>query len=194
LPDTGNFIRFRVVCTSWQHRRPGLQARQHLRFYSHSSAKMYCIRVGGHSWLLASGPFKGHVIATIDLSKTMLYNPFTREAKALWPAPYQPWLDGVFQVVGDGDVGHMVVNTCTVTRYFAYCRLGVDAGWSIFDECKDLCHNAYHSGRFFVNTADQMTLIIDAATRDVMTMVPARLMRNPPLPEVTTWWRHTGRF
>lgn len=133
LPDTGNFIRFRAVCTTWkdgaplsnpppqlpwilEHRGPRLQDRQHIRFYCHSSSKMYCIRVVGRSsWLLGSGTFHGHIIATVDLVKTMLYNPITREVQALRPAPYQPWLDGVFQVVGDDDAGCMVVNTCTIT-------------------------------------------------------------------------------
>ncbi|KAG2652956.1 hypothetical protein PVAP13_1NG397000 [Panicum virgatum] len=161
LPDTGNFIQFRAVCTSWQdgaplsdpppqlpwileHRGSKLQARRHLCFYSHSSGKMYCVLVGARSsWLLGSGAFQGHVIAIADLAKTMLYNPFTSEVQALRPAPYKPWLDGVFHVVGDGDAGCMVVNTCTVTRHFAYCRPGVDAGWNIFDERKDMCHNTY---------------------------------------------------
>ena len=196
LPDTGNFIQFRAVCTSWQdgaprsdpppqlpwileHHGPKLQARRHLRFYSHSSGKMYCVLVGARSsWLLGSGAFQGHVIAIADLAKTMLYNPFTSEVQALRPAPYKPWLDGVFHVVGDGDAGCMVVNTCTVTRHFAYYRPGVDAGWNIFDERKDMCHNTYCGGRFFVNTVDKRTLIIDADTRDVMTIVPAPSMEN----------------
>ncbi|TKW40839.1 hypothetical protein SEVIR_1G272700v4 [Setaria viridis] len=135
---------------------------------------MYYIRVGGRSsWFLGSGAFQGHVIAIVDLVKTMLYNPLTSKAQALRPAPYQPWLDGVFQVLGDGDAGSMVVNTCTITRHFAYYRPGVHAEWNIFDERKDIRHNTYNGGRFFDNMVDGKTFVIDATTRDVMTIVLA---------------------
>uniref|UniRef100_A0A0Q3VVC3 F-box domain-containing protein n=1 Tax=Setaria italica TaxID=4555 RepID=A0A0Q3VVC3_SETIT len=174
FPDTGNFICFRAVCTSWKHRGPRLQDRQHIQFYRHSSGKMYYVRVGGRSsWFLGNGAFQGHVIAIVDLVKTMLYNPLTSKAQAIRPAPYQPWLDGVFQVLGDGDAGSMVVNTCTITRHFAYYRPGVHAGWNIFDERKDIRHNTYNGGRFFDNMVDGNTLVIDATTRDVMTIVLA---------------------
>ncbi|RCV07718.1 hypothetical protein SETIT_1G268100v2 [Setaria italica] len=157
-----------------EHRGPRLQDRQHIQFYRHSSGKMYYVRVGGRSsWFLGNGAFQGHVIAIVDLVKTMLYNPLTSKAQAIRPAPYQPWLDGVFQVLGDGDAGSMVVNTCTITRHFAYYRPGVHAGWNIFDERKDIRHNTYNGGRFFDNMVDGNTLVIDATTRDVMTIVLA---------------------
>ncbi|RLM78599.1 hypothetical protein C2845_PM12G22990 [Panicum miliaceum] len=182
LSDTGNFIQFHAVCTSWQDGAPYL-------IHLHSSLGFSSI-VGPSSKLDDTSAstaialvynlaiVEGHVIAIVDLAKTMLYKPFTSEIQALRPAPYKPWLDGVFHVVCDGDMGCMVVNTCTITRHFAYCRLGVDAGWNIFDERKDMSHNTYNGGRFFVNTVNKRTLIIDADTRDVETIVPAPSKEN----------------
>ncbi|XP_062222494.1 uncharacterized protein LOC133921571 [Phragmites australis] len=189
LPDTGDFLRFRAVCKAWrdgapvsdqppqlpwilEHRGTGLQARQQLRFYSHSSGRMYSVRAGGRSWLLASGACQGHAVATVDLSRTVMYNPFTGEGRALPPAPYKPWHDGVFHVVDDGEAGCLVVNTSAKTRRFAYCRPGVDAGWNVFDGREDMRHSAYHGGRFFVNTAAGETLAIEAATCAVEAVVP----------------------
>ncbi|TVU27959.1 hypothetical protein EJB05_19464, partial [Eragrostis curvula] len=197
LPDTGDFVRFRAVCTAWRdaalvsdpppqlpwivqhgHRTQGVLARPRLRFYSHSSARTYHVGVEGRrSLLLAPGAFQGHAVATVDLATTILYNPFTGERRALPPAPYLKWskheVRGVFTVVPDDGAGCVVVNTCTRTRHFAYFRPGVDdAGWSVFDRRKNLCANAYHGGRFYANdTATMETLAINAATRAVEAVV-----------------------
>ncbi|KAG8071783.1 hypothetical protein GUJ93_ZPchr0006g42612 [Zizania palustris] len=196
LPDSADFVRFRAACRAWRDAAPesdppsqlpwalerrgsAFQTRLHSRFYSPSSGRTYSARGhGGRSWLVVDGVCQGHVVSMVDLSRTVLCNPLTGDRLALPPAPYPQWRHGVVHVVadgrggGDGEEGScLVVNTSTRTRHFGYCRPG-DTKWSMVDGRQDMCHRAYHGGRFYVNTDAHETLVIDASTGAVESVLP----------------------
>jgi hypothetical protein len=64
----------------------------------------------------------------------MLYNHITGEKRVLPPAPFKPWLDGIFTVLDDGGAGCVVMNTYVKTQHFAFCFScpGAEAEWKVY--------------------------------------------------------------
>ncbi|KAF3331928.1 F-box protein [Carex littledalei] len=187
LPYISDFIRFRAVCKSWQLSAPVTDPPPQLpwlleycedpenenailRFYYLSSGKVHSITCPGsrHAWL--AGPACRYLLATCSRSFQMyLFNPLTHDQIHVPSGDVRgpPDYIGPDSIEG-GDIviisGHAYDRGCNFPpMMMAFWRSKAD-DWVYVEGVGDNAR-AFYKGKYFSNDGDNITNVIDIATK-----------------------------